>query len=149
LGLNHLQFEANLAASRESSNVNDFALVAMLGLLGLRIFGATGSDIGGLDEVHGHRVLRVHGKGDKIALAPSPPAVGRAIDRAIEDRLDGPILRSRTGSRMDRHGATRRLRALAKAARPATHPTTCSPDAWHQGRSPEHPSARFAGETGR
>ena len=120
LGLNHLQFEAILTASRESSNVNDFALVAMLGLLGLRIFEATGSDIDGLDEVHGHRVLRVHGKGDKIALAPLPPAVGRAIDRAIEDRLGGPILRSRTGSRMDRHCATRRLRALAKAAGLAT-----------------------------
>jgi site-specific recombinase XerD len=97
-----------------------FALVAMLGLLGLRIFEATGSDIDGLDEVHGHRVLRVHGKGDKIALAPLPPAVSRAIDRAIEERLGGPILRSRTDSRMDRHCATRRLRGLAKAAGLAT-----------------------------
>ncbi len=120
LGLNHLQFEAILSASRESSNVNDFALVAMLGLLGLRIFEATGSDIDGLDEVHGHRVLRVHGKGDKIALVPLPPAVSRAIERAIEHRLGGPILRSRTGSRMDRHCATRRLRALAKTAGVAT-----------------------------
>jgi site-specific recombinase XerD len=116
LGLNHLQFEAILTASRESSNVNDFALVAMLGLLGLRIFEATGADIDGLDEVHGHRVLRVHGKGDKIAVVPLPPAVSRAIDRAIDNRVGGPILRSRTGSRMDRHCATRRLRALAKAA---------------------------------
>lgn len=134
LGLNHLQFEAILTASRESSNVNDFALVAMLGLLGLRIFDATGSDIDGVGEVHGHRVLRVHGKGDKIALAPLPPAVGRAIDRAIEDRLAGPILRSRTGSRMDRHCATRRLRALAKAAGLATarmHP--------HMLRTPSSP----------
>jgi site-specific recombinase XerD len=105
-----------LTASRESSNVNDFALVAMLGLLGLRIFEATGADIDGLDEVHGHRVLRVHGKGDKIAVVPLPPAVSRAIDRAIDNRVGGPILRSRTGSRMDRHCATRRLRALAKAA---------------------------------
>jgi len=120
LGLNHLQFEAILSASRKSSNVNDFALVAMLGLLGLRIFEATGSDIDGLDEVHGHRVLRVHGKGDKIALVPLPPAVSRAIERSIEHRLGGPILRSRTGSRMDRHCATRRLRALAKTAGVAT-----------------------------
>jgi site-specific recombinase XerD len=120
LGLNHLQFEATLTASRESSNVNDFALVAMLGLLGLRIFEATGANIEGLDEMHGHRVLRVHGKGDKIALVPLPPAVNRAIDRAIEDRVSGPILRSRTGSRMDRHCATRRLRALARTAGVAT-----------------------------
>ena len=116
LGLSHLQLEAMLTAGRRSSNVNDFALVTMLGLLGLRIFEATGANIEALEEVHGHRVLRVLGKGDKVALVPLPPAVGRAIERAVGDRLCGPILRSRTGSRMDRHCATRRLRALALTA---------------------------------
>ncbi len=116
LGLSHLQFEAMLAAGRDSANPNDFALVAMLGLLGLRIFEATGCDVSDLHEVHGHRVLRVHGKGDKIVLVPLPPAVGRAIERAAGDRTEGPILRGRTGTRMDRHGATRRLRALAATA---------------------------------
>jgi integrase/recombinase XerD len=72
LGLSHLQFEAMLSAGRDSENINDFALVTMLGLLGLRIFEATGANIGELSEVHGHRVLRVHGKGDKIALVPLP-----------------------------------------------------------------------------
>ena len=37
LCLTHLQFEALLTAARDSGNRNDFALVAMLGLLGLRI----------------------------------------------------------------------------------------------------------------
>jgi integrase/recombinase XerD len=37
-----------LTASRESPNPYDFALVAMLGLLGLRIFEATGADISDL-----------------------------------------------------------------------------------------------------
>ena len=87
LGLNHLQFEAMLAAARDSANVNDFALVAMLGLLGLRIFEATGSNIEALEEVHGHRVLRVHGKGDKVALTPLPPAVSRAIDKVKRPRF--------------------------------------------------------------
>jgi integrase/recombinase XerD len=50
----------------------------MLGLLGLRIFEATGADIGDLGEEHGHRVLRVCGKGGKIVLVPLPPAVARA-----------------------------------------------------------------------
>lgn len=116
LGLNHLQFEAIIATARDSENVNDFALVSMLGLLGLRIFEATGTDIQALGESHGHRVLRVHGKGDKVALVPLPPAVGRAIDRAADGRQGGPLLRSRSGSRMDRHGATRRLRVLAASA---------------------------------
>lgn len=34
--LSHLEFEALLTAARESANVFDFALVAMLGLLGRR-----------------------------------------------------------------------------------------------------------------
>jgi integrase/recombinase XerD len=33
----------------------------MLGLLGLGIFEATGTDVGDLGEEHGHRVLRVVG----------------------------------------------------------------------------------------
>ena len=87
----------------------------MLGLLGLRIFEATGANVEALEEVHGHRVLRVLGKGDKIALVPLP-AVGRAIERAVDGRFCGPILRSRTGTRMDRHCAARRLHALARTA---------------------------------
>ena len=79
LGFTHLQFEALLTAARESANPCDFALVAMLGLLGLR-------------------VLRVCGKGTKIVLVPLPPAVGRAIDRAIGDRARGPILSTAAAS---------------------------------------------------
>ena len=88
LGFTHLQFEALLAAARESTRPSDFALVAMLGLLGLRIFEATAADIADLGEEHGHRVLRVCGKGTKVVLIPLPPAVGRAIDRG--SRLPSP-----------------------------------------------------------
>jgi len=83
LGFTHLQFEALLTAARESANPYDFALVTMLGLLGLPIFEATGADIAGLGEEHGRRVLRVCGEGTKVVLVPLPPAVGRAFDRAI------------------------------------------------------------------
>jgi hypothetical protein len=38
LGFTHLQSEALLTAARESPGPSDFALVAMLGLLGLRIY---------------------------------------------------------------------------------------------------------------
>jgi integrase/recombinase XerD len=114
LGFTHLQFEALLTTARESVNPYDFALVAMLGLLGLRIFEATGADIADLGEEHGHRVLRVCGKGTKIVLVPLPPAVGRAIDRAIGLRNCGPILLNTRSTRMDRHAATRRLRHLAE-----------------------------------
>ena len=72
LGLTHLQLEALLTAARQSPNRYDFALVCLLGLLDLRIFQATGLNIADLGEEHGHRVLRVAGKGDKTALIPLP-----------------------------------------------------------------------------
>ena len=153
LGFTHLQFEALLTAARQSPDPCAFALVAMLGLLGLRIFEATGADITDLGEEHGHRVLRVCGKGAKVVQIPLPPAVGRAIDRAIGDRTGGPILLNSRGTRMDRHAATRRLRYLADAAvyRSPGRTRTCS--AIHTsrpcsgplgplGRNIEHPFCR-------
>src|SRR5919202_2331764 len=98
LGLGHLQFEALITTARLSDNPNDFALVAMLGLLGLRIFEACGANIADLGEEHGHRVLRVRGKGGKVVLVPLPPAVARAIDRAVDDRMQGRILRNTLGA---------------------------------------------------
>ena len=85
-------------------------------MLGLRIFEATAADIADLGEEHGHRVLRVCGKSTKIVLVPLPPAVGRAIDRAVGSRTRGPVLLNRRGARMDRHAATRRLHQLAETA---------------------------------
>ena len=85
-------------------------------LLGLRIFEATGTDIADLGEEHGYRVLRVCGKGTKVALIPLPPAVARAIDRSVGSRTHGPVLLDSRGARMDRHAATRRLGRLADNA---------------------------------
>jgi integrase/recombinase XerD len=94
----------------------------MLGLLGLRIFEATGGDIGDLGEEHSHRVLRVCGKGGKVVLVPLPPAVGRRSTGPSATVIPGRSC-STGGARMDRHAATRRLRRLAEAAGvPITRP---------------------------
>jgi integrase/recombinase XerD len=98
-GHGHLQFEALITSARLSPNINDFALIAMLGLLGLRIFEACGVNIDNLGEEHGHRVLKIRGKGDKTVLIPLPPAVARAVDRAVDGRNHGPILRNTHGAR--------------------------------------------------
>jgi hypothetical protein len=120
LGFTHLQFEALLSAARRSANRNDFALVAMLGLLGLRIFEATGADIGDLGEEHGHRVLRVCGKGGKVVLVPLPSG-GR------------PGHRPRRGSPWLRAGPAQQPRpadgpACSHAAAPAARRGSGSPD---------------------
>lgn len=97
----------------------------MLGLLGLRIFEACGANIADLGEEHGHRVLKIRGKGDKTVLVPLPPAVARAIEHAVANREHGPILRNTLGRRMDRHAATRRLLQLSATAgirMPRMHP---------------------------
>jgi site-specific recombinase XerD len=91
----------------------------------LRIFEATGANIADLGEEHGHRVLRVVGKGTRVVLVPLPPAVARAVERAVDERRSGPILLNSRGRRMDRHAATRRLRRLAADAGvrlPRMHP---------------------------
>jgi integrase/recombinase XerD len=70
-------------------------------------------------------VVRVHGKGTKVALVPPPPAMGRAIDRPIGPRTCGPILLNSRGSPMDRHAATRYLTRLAErslSGSPGPHP---------------------------
>ena len=74
LGFTHLQFEAPLTAVHESPNPCDFALVAMLGLLRLRIFVATSANIADLGEEHGHRVLRVR---QRRQSGPDPAAASR------------------------------------------------------------------------
>jgi integrase/recombinase XerD len=116
LGFTHLRSGALLTAARQPPNPCDFALMATPGLLGLRIFEATSAGIADLGEEHGHRVLRVCGKGTKVVLVPLPPAAGRAIDRAAGLRARGAVLLNTRGARMDRHAATRRLRHLAQAA---------------------------------
>jgi integrase/recombinase XerD len=125
LGLGHLQFEALITAARLSANINDFALIAMLGLLGLRIFEACGAKSEISAKKHGHRVLKVRGKGGKVVLVPLPPAVSRAIEQAVDGRSGGAILRDNCGARMDRHAATRRLKHLGESAgirMPRMHP---------------------------
>ena len=140
-----------LATARTSPNINDFALVAMLGLLGLRIFEACGADIEDLGEEHGQRVLKVRGKGGKVVLTPLPPAVSRAIERAVADRECGPILRTRNGTggpalrtaRPHRTppGCTRTCCATPSSPPCSTPASTCATCRCRQGRRPSHEPA--------
>lgn len=68
-------------AARESRGWCAFAPVAMLGLLELRIFEATGATIADLGEEPGHRVTRCAAKAPRSSL--SPAASGRPGYRPV------------------------------------------------------------------
>ena len=94
----------------------EHALISLLAINGLRIPEAVGADIVALGIERGHRTLTVLRKGGKIVTIPLAPRTARAIDLAIGERLDGPILRRADGQRMDRHCASRIVRRVARRA---------------------------------
>ena len=69
----------------------------------------------------GHRKATVVGKGAKVAVIPLPPRVARSVDLAAAERLGGPVLVSRSGQLLDRHGATRIVRRVARPAGISKH----------------------------
>lgn len=117
--LHPLEFAAVLSAAR-TSGPNDHALVCLLGMLGLPVSEACGADITDLRYESGYELLHVLGKGAKPADIPLPIPVLRAVREVIDGRTTGPILRTRTGRRMDRAGASRALTLVARSAGSAT-----------------------------
>lgn len=82
----------------------------------LLVAAGLGADIDKLGLERGHRTLTVLRKGRKIVIIPLAPRTARAIDLAIGERLDGPILLRPEGQRMDRHCASRIVRRVARRA---------------------------------
>jgi integrase/recombinase XerD len=109
LGFTRLQFEALLNAARDSAHPCDFALVTMPGLLGLRIFEATGADIADLGEEHATGCCGCAGRAPRSSWSRCRQRSAGPSTRAIGLRDRGPILLNTRGARMDRHAATRRL----------------------------------------
>lgn len=115
LGLDREQTRLLLGAA-EADGLRSSALVALLGLNGLRISEALAADIADLGRERGHRTLRIVRKGGKRATAPLAPRTAAAIDALVGDRTAGPIFETRTGRRMDRQAAWKIVRRLARAA---------------------------------
>jgi site-specific recombinase XerD len=92
------------------------ALAVLLGLNGLRVSEACGTNVEDITFDHGHRTMRVLGKGNKPAVVPLVPRAARTLDLAIGERSKGPILRRRDGNRLDRRTAHRWVRSIGKRA---------------------------------
>jgi integrase len=95
----------------------EHALISLLALNGLRVSEATGADIEHLGLERGHRTLTITRKGGKVVTIPLAPRTARAIDLAIGERTGGPVSLAADGRRLDRHGAGRIVRKLARRAR--------------------------------
>jgi integrase/recombinase XerD len=113
--LHPLEFAAVLTTAR-AHGPTAHALVALLGMLGLRVSEACNIQICDLRYAAGYRVLHVLGKGSKPADIPLPIPVLRAVEDARAGRTLGSLLTTRTGGQMNRGGAARLLTRIARDA---------------------------------
>jgi site-specific recombinase XerD len=115
IGLDRNELGALLVAAGLGTAA-DHALLSLLALNGLRVSEATGADIENLGTERGHRTLVITRKGGKVVTIPLAPRTARAIDLAIGERCEGPIFLTIDGRRLDRHGAGRIVRRVARGA---------------------------------
>jgi site-specific recombinase XerD len=94
----------------------EHALISLLALNGLRVSEATGANVEALGIERGHRTLVVTRKGGKVVTIPLAPRTARAIDLAIGERSEGPVFLAADGRRLDRQGAGRMVRRVARRA---------------------------------
>jgi integrase/recombinase XerD len=114
-GLDRNELGALLVAAGLGT-AGEHALISLLALNGLRVSEATGADIEALGVERGHRTLVVTRKGGKVVTVPLAPRTARAIDLAVGERSEGPVFLSADGRRLDRHGAGRIIRRVARRA---------------------------------
>lgn len=108
---------SSILRAADDAGPADGALLALMGVLGLRVSEACSLEVHCADRhERGHRMLTVTGKGGGTAGIPVPVQVGRRLDRARGDRQSGPLLLRRDGSRMTRRSAARVVARVTKAA---------------------------------
>jgi integrase/recombinase XerD len=73
----------------------EHALISLLVLNGLRVWEATGADIGHLGLERGNRTLTITRKGGMIVTIPLAARTARALDLAIGERTEGPVFPAR------------------------------------------------------
>jgi integrase/recombinase XerD len=93
-----------------------YALACLRALNGLRVGEVCAAHVIDLAQDRWHHTLTILGKGDKPAVVPLPPRTVDAVRSALGNRQAGPLLLTRTGSRMTRDAAARIVTRLAVAA---------------------------------
>jgi integrase/recombinase XerD len=114
-GLDRNELGALLVAAGLGT-ATEHALISLLALNGLRESEATGADVEAMGTERGHRTLVITRTGGKVVTIPLAPRTARAIDLAIGERCEGPIFFTTDARRLDRHGAGRIVRRVARRA---------------------------------
>lgn len=108
---------AVLRAAQDSEHSADWAVITLLGTLGMRVSAACAVQLDDLTtDPTGYRYLHTIGKGGKPSLKVLPVPTWRAIDRAQDARTTGPLLVRRDGTQMTRRSATRIVTRLCATA---------------------------------
>lgn len=96
----------------------DALLLGLLALLGLRASEVGRLTLADLATDRGHLTLMVSGKGGRRDRLPLPPYLADALSRHLAERgeQDGPLLLAEWGGPLDRHGVTRAVARLSRAA---------------------------------
>ncbi len=113
--LHPLEFAALLTAARQDGP-HSHALVALLGMIGLRVGEVCWISVTDLREQSGYELLSIIGKGNKPAVIPLPNPVLRAVREAAAERSCGPLLLNRHGQRFRRASVADRITRLAATA---------------------------------
>lgn len=115
--LTRWELGAVMRAAQDSKHHADWALITLLGTLGMRVSAACAVQIEDLSaDPVGYRYLHTIGKGGKPSLKVLPIPTWQAIDRAVNGRPSGPLLARRDGTQMTRRSADRVVRRLTAAA---------------------------------
>lgn len=113
--LHPLEFAALLTAARRDGP-HSHALIALLGMIGLRVSELCRIDVTDLRQQSGYELVSILGKGHKPAVIPLPIPVLRAVREAAGDRAHGPLLLNRHGDRFRPQSVAARLTRLARTA---------------------------------
>ena len=113
--LHPLEYAALLTQARRAGP-GPHALVALLGMIGLRVGEAIAINVTDLRSQSGYELLTIMGKGAKPALIPLPVPVLRAVRDATAGRSSGPLLLNQHGDRLTRQSAAGQLTRLARDA---------------------------------
>jgi integrase/recombinase XerD len=115
LGIDRAQARAVLAEA-ERYSPRGHALMAVLVFCGLRVSEAVGLELERFGQQRGHRVVDVHGKGDKVRTVPVPAPAWVPVETYLAGRTEGPVFVTSTGRRWDRSGAYKAVRSIGARA---------------------------------